>query len=133
MPSLSALLALGLAMVGGLALSRLMKILHLPNVTGYLFAGLLIGPYLLPLIFGDGVCLLTHESVQSLAPVTDVPPTLLNCDAAESVTVFVMKVWFGFPLEPPFPASTQLLNICGAPPARSPSLSTQVQLATILA
>ena len=72
MPSLSALLALGLAMVGGLALSRLMKLLHLPNVTGYLFVGLLIGPYLLPLIFGDGVCLLTHDSVQSLAPVTDV-------------------------------------------------------------
>ena len=43
MPSLSALMALGLAMVGGLALSRLMKVLHLPNVTGYLFAGLLIG------------------------------------------------------------------------------------------
>ena len=72
MPTLSALLALGLAMIGGLALSRLMKILHLPNVTGYLFAGLLIGPYLLPLIFGDGVCLLNHDSVQSLSSITNV-------------------------------------------------------------
>lgn len=72
MPTLSALLALALAMIGGLALSRLMKILHLPNVTGYLFAGLLIGPYLLPLIFGDGVCLLNHESVQSLSSITNV-------------------------------------------------------------
>ncbi len=72
MPTLPALLALGLAMIGGLALSRLMKILHLPNVTGYLFAGLLIGPYLLPLIFGDGVCLLNRESTGSLSIVTNV-------------------------------------------------------------
>ena len=72
MPTLSALLALGLAMIGGLAMSRLMKLLHLPNVTGYLFAGLLIGPYLLPLIFGKGVCLLTEDAVQSLAPITDI-------------------------------------------------------------
>lgn len=72
MPTLSALLALGLAMIGGLAMSRLMKILHLPNVTGYLFTGLLIGPFLLPLIFGEGVCLLTEDAVQSLAPITDI-------------------------------------------------------------
>ena len=72
MPTLSALLALGLAMIGGLAMSRLMKLLHLPNVTGYLFAGLLIGPFLLPLIFGDGVCLLNEDAVHSLAPITDV-------------------------------------------------------------
>lgn len=72
MPNLSALLALGLAMIGGLALSRLMKLLHLPNVTGYLFAGLLIGPYLLPMIFGQGVHLLSLDAVHSLAPITDV-------------------------------------------------------------
>ena len=72
MPTLSALLALGLAMIGGLAMSRLMKLLHLPNVTGYLFAGLLIGPFLLPLIFGEGVCLLTEDAVHSLAPITDI-------------------------------------------------------------
>ncbi len=72
MPTLSSLLVLGLAMVGGLALSRLMKLLNLPNVTGYLFAGLLMGPYLLPLIFGDGVCLLNEESVGSLGIISDV-------------------------------------------------------------
>ena len=72
MPNLSALLSLGLAMIGGLALSRLMKLLHLPNVTGYLFAGLLIGPYLLPMIFGSGIHLLSLESVKSLSPITDV-------------------------------------------------------------
>lgn len=72
MPSLSTFLTLGLAMIGGLAMSRLMKILHLPNVTGYLFAGLLIGPYLLPMIFGDGIHLLSLDAVHSLSPITDV-------------------------------------------------------------
>ena len=36
------LLILAIAMAGGLALSRLMKLLNLPNVTGYLIAGILI-------------------------------------------------------------------------------------------
>lgn len=41
------LLSLTLAMVGGLILSRVVKFLHLPNVTGYLVAGILVGPYVL--------------------------------------------------------------------------------------
>ena len=43
------LLILAIAMAGGLALSRLMKLLNLPNVTGYLIAGILIGPFVLKL------------------------------------------------------------------------------------
>lgn len=35
---------------GGLFLSRFAKKFHLPNVTGYLFAGLIIGPYMLNII-----------------------------------------------------------------------------------
>lgn len=41
---------LALMLFGGLFFSRFAKVLHLPNVTGYLFAGLLIGPYMLRLI-----------------------------------------------------------------------------------
>lgn len=41
---------LALMLFGGLFFSRFAKIAHLPNVTGYLFAGLLIGPYMLNLI-----------------------------------------------------------------------------------
>lgn len=44
------LLILAIAMAGGLALSRLMKLLNLPNVTGYLIAGILIGPFVLKLV-----------------------------------------------------------------------------------
>ena len=41
------LLIIAIAMAAGLALSRLMKILNLPNVTGYLIAGVLIGPFVM--------------------------------------------------------------------------------------
>ena len=44
------LLTLAIAMAAGLALSRLMKLLNLPNVTGYLVAGILAGPFVLNLI-----------------------------------------------------------------------------------
>ena len=44
------LLYLAVAMAAGLALSRLMKLVNLPNVTGYLIGGLLIGPSVLNII-----------------------------------------------------------------------------------
>ena len=40
------LLSLALAMLVGLLFTRLAKLVHLPNVTAYLVAGLLIGPRL---------------------------------------------------------------------------------------
>lgn len=44
------ILSLAIAMVFGLLLTRLMKILKLPNVTGYLIAGLIVGPHALNFI-----------------------------------------------------------------------------------
>ncbi len=38
------------AMLGGLILSRVVKLVNVPNVTGYLIAGLLLGPFFLNLI-----------------------------------------------------------------------------------
>lgn len=43
----SILLLLAIALLAGLLMSRLAKLLKLPAVTAYLFAGILIGPYLL--------------------------------------------------------------------------------------
>ena len=43
----STLLLLAIALLAGLLMSRLAKLLKLPAVTAYLFAGILIGPYLL--------------------------------------------------------------------------------------
>ena len=44
------LLSIALAMAGGLVLSRVVKLLKLPNVTGYLIAGLIVGPCCLNLV-----------------------------------------------------------------------------------
>ena len=41
------ILCLAAAMICGLLLTRVVKPVHLPNVTGYLIAGLIIGPYCL--------------------------------------------------------------------------------------
>lgn len=41
---------LSLFLFGGLSISRIAKFLHLPNVTGFLFAGLLLGPYLFNIV-----------------------------------------------------------------------------------
>lgn len=49
------LLVIAIAMAAGLALSRLMKILNLPNVTGYLIAGVLIGPYVFRLVSAEQI------------------------------------------------------------------------------
>lgn len=50
---INSLLAIALALVLGLLVTRLMKLIGLPNVTGYLVVGLLIGPYALGIISED--------------------------------------------------------------------------------
>lgn len=58
------LLSLSLALVAGLVFSRIAKFLHLPNVTGYLFAGLLIGPNCLNL--------LNQENINEMSLITEI-------------------------------------------------------------
>ena len=41
------LISLAVAILGGLMMSRLTKLVNLPAVTAYLIAGLLLGPYCL--------------------------------------------------------------------------------------
>lgn len=68
---MSTLLMIGFAMIGGLALSRLMKLFNLPNVTGYLIAGLLIGPGFWKLITdGSFGGLITEEGISSMKIIT---------------------------------------------------------------
>lgn len=47
---MNAILGVALAMVFGLILNRIMKLFNLPNVTGYLIAGVLVGPYCINLL-----------------------------------------------------------------------------------
>ncbi len=60
-------------MISGLALSRVMKLFNLPNVTGYLIAGLLIGPNFWRLITGGSFGgLITEEGLSSMSTITTV-------------------------------------------------------------
>lgn len=49
------ILSIAITLVAGLISTRIVKLLHLPNVTGYLVIGLIIGPYCLKLLNEDTV------------------------------------------------------------------------------
>jgi Kef-type K+ transport system membrane component KefB len=66
------LLSIAIAMAAGLFISRFAKILKLPAVTGYLVAGIIIGPYVLGLCGIEGLGFVDHESVESLKLLSDV-------------------------------------------------------------
>lgn len=64
------LLYLGIAMTAGLIFNRIVKKFNLPNVTGYLLAGLLIGPYVLDLFPSEAVAemsLITNTALGFIA------------------------------------------------------------------
>ncbi|PWM46820.1 MAG: cation/H(+) antiporter [Clostridiales bacterium] len=61
------LLYLGIILLAGLLFGRLAKLIKLPNVTGYLVAGLLLGPYVLKIIPSDIVNNFSLVSEVSLA------------------------------------------------------------------
>ena len=64
------LICLAVALVGGLMLSRLTKLVHLPAVTAYLVAGLLLGPYLLGGLNLPGFGFNSMAQVESLSVIT---------------------------------------------------------------
>ena len=66
------LLALSIALIAGLILSRLTKKLDLPAVTAYLVAGILVGPYLLGSLGIPGLGFISMENVHSYSIVCDV-------------------------------------------------------------
>lgn len=66
------LLSISIALIAGLFMSRVVKPLKLPAVTGYLIAGILIGPYCLGRIGIDGLGFVTHEQVSAMSIINDV-------------------------------------------------------------
>ena len=64
------LICLAVALVGGLLMSRLTKLVHLPAVTGYLVAGLLMGPYVLGAIGVPGLGFNSLDQVGGMSIVT---------------------------------------------------------------
>ena len=64
------LICLAAAMIGGLMLSRVTKLMHLPAVTAYLVAGLLLGPFCLGALKVPGLGFNSLEQVETLGIVT---------------------------------------------------------------
>lgn len=66
------LLSISCALMAGLLMSRVVKPLGLPAVTGYLVAGVLIGPYCLGLLGVEGLGFLSMEYVEKFGIISDV-------------------------------------------------------------
>ena len=64
------LICLAVALVGGLLLSRLTKLVNLPAVTAYLVAGLLLGPFCLGALKLPGLGFNSLEQVEALSVIT---------------------------------------------------------------
>lgn len=59
-------------MFAGLLMSRVVKPLKLPAVTGYLIAGLLIGPFVLGRLGVDGLGFTSFNAVEAMKPISEV-------------------------------------------------------------
>ena len=64
------LICLAVAVIGGLLLSRLTKLIKLPAVTAYLVAGLLLGPFCIGLLGIKGVGFQSFEQLEGLGILT---------------------------------------------------------------
>ena len=69
---MTTLLCLSIALAAGLIMSRFVKPLKLPAVTGYLVAGILVGPYLLGSINVPGLGFNSMEQIASLSIISEV-------------------------------------------------------------
>ena len=64
------LICLAVALVGGLLMSRLTKLVNLPAVTAYLVAGLLLGPFCIGSLKVPGLGFNSLEQVDGLKIIT---------------------------------------------------------------
>ena len=64
------LICLAAALVGGLMLSRVTKLMHLPAVTAYLVAGLILGPFCIGALNIPGLGFNSLEQVEGMSIVT---------------------------------------------------------------
>lgn len=66
------LLSISIALIAGLLMSRIAKLLKLPAVTAYLVAGILIGPYFIGRLGIEGLGFTTIANVKALEVISEV-------------------------------------------------------------
>lgn len=69
---MKALLSLAIAMFAGLMMTRLLKKTHLPDVTAYLIAGVLIGPCFIGALGIPGIGFESYEELKGVGLISDV-------------------------------------------------------------
>ena len=69
---MSTLLSVSIAILAGLMMTRILKPLKLPDVTAYLIAGVLIGPYCLGALGIDGLGFTSMDAVGTLSLISEV-------------------------------------------------------------
>ena len=65
------LLSVAISVIAGLVMTRLIKPLHLPDVTAYLLTGVAIGPYLLGSLGIEGLGFCSSENISALSAVSE--------------------------------------------------------------
>ena len=76
---MTTLLALSIAIIAGLVVSRFIKLVHMPNVTAFLIGGLLIGPSVLGILsqdMTDSLSIITEAALGFIASVSYTHPKL---------------------------------------------------------
>ena len=69
---MSALLSVSVAVLAGLLMTRIVKPLNLPDVTAYLLAGVLVGPYCLGALGVEGLGFTSMEAVGTMSLISEV-------------------------------------------------------------
>ena len=69
---MSILLSVSIALLAGLLMTRLLKPLKMPDVTAYLLAGVLVGPFCLGLLGVEGLGFTSLDAVTSLSLICEV-------------------------------------------------------------
>ena len=85
------ILCIALALVVGLLSSRLMKLLRLPNVTGYLLSGILFGPYVLGRFFGWNVIDNSPTNINAISWISDIALGFIAFSIGSSFKLSVLK------------------------------------------
>lgn len=85
------LLSISVAMFAGLMMSRVVKPLKLPAVTGYLIAGLLIGPFALGALGMDGLGFTSLKKVEGLKIISEVALGFIAFDIGNEFRLSQLK------------------------------------------
>lgn len=85
------LLSIAVAMFAGLMMSRVVKPLKLPAVTGYLIAGLLIGPFALGALGMDGLGFTSLKKVEGLKIISEVALGFIAFDIGNEFRLSQLK------------------------------------------